>query len=98
MKDIFKIKNFKVIRRLKPVNFIGDEAKWDGAQVRLNKVLGLNKIDYETRPREGIFYGPKIDFGIAYEKRMRLMQIILQGIARRTKILGAYSYFGYAKK
>jgi threonyl-tRNA synthetase len=48
----------------RPDQRLGDDASWDraeGALVRALEVLGL---PYELKPKEGNFYGPKIDFDV----------------------------------
>lgn len=64
IRDIFKIEDFKIIRRLKPTNALGSDNSWKNAQSILQNVLEEKDLRYEDRPGEGIFYGPKIDFEI----------------------------------
>lgn len=64
LRDIFKIDDYRIIRRLKPNDAIGDDAMWDSAQKILQDVLEEKDLDYDNGPGEGIFYGPKIDFEV----------------------------------
>jgi threonyl-tRNA synthetase len=42
-------------------NFVGSEEQWNQAQQSLEKVLKQRGVEYETKPGEAAFYGPKID-------------------------------------
>jgi threonyl-tRNA synthetase len=42
-------------------NFVGSEEQWNHAQQSLEKVLKERGVEYETKPGEAAFYGPKID-------------------------------------
>jgi threonyl-tRNA synthetase len=42
-------------------NFVGSEEQWNHAQRSLEKVLKERGVEYETKPGEAAFYGPKID-------------------------------------
>jgi threonyl-tRNA synthetase len=65
LKDIFKIDDYRIIRRLRPKEAIGSDVLWELAQNILQEVLEEKNLRYENHPAEGIFYGPKIDFEIA---------------------------------
>lgn len=66
------VERFYSIFGLKPVyNFstrpegaMGDPALWDEAESGLKKALEFNKIKYNLKPKDGAFYGPKIDVQI----------------------------------
>ena len=47
-----------------PDKHLGDEALWAKATESLEHALKHNNIKYEIKPKEGAFYGPKIDFDI----------------------------------
>ncbi len=48
----------------KPENAMGDPALWEQAEESLRRALEANKIQFETKPKDGAFYGPKIDIQI----------------------------------
>jgi threonyl-tRNA synthetase len=43
---------------------IGDDALWDRAEASLKAALEATGLPYETKPGDGAFYGPKIDFDV----------------------------------
>lgn len=47
-----------------PDQHLGDEALWEKATEVLKNALNANKMKFETKEKEGAFYGPKIDFDI----------------------------------
>ena len=44
---------------------IGDDAMWDRAEASLKQALDSLGLAYETKPGDGAFYGPKIDFDVS---------------------------------
>jgi len=48
----------------RPDNAMGDEKLWEDAEVSLKKALEDNNISYQLKPKDGAFYGPKIDIQI----------------------------------
>src|SRR6267143_2141845 len=48
----------------RPDNAMGDVKLWDQAETSLKNALANRKIAYTIRPKEGAFYGPKIDVQI----------------------------------
>ncbi len=48
----------------RPVQRIGDDAMWDRAEASLREALEATGLDYELKPGDGAFYGPKIDFDV----------------------------------
>lgn len=48
----------------KPDKAMGDEKLWQEAENDLEQALKDTKVEYDTKPREGAFYGPKIDIHI----------------------------------
>ena len=51
-----------VMLSLRPEKHVGSEEMWDRAEAELEAVLRQSGLDYEPKPGEGAFYGPKIDF------------------------------------
>ena len=47
---------------LRPEKHVGSEETWDRAEAELEDVLARSGLNYEPKPGEGAFYGPKIDF------------------------------------
>lgn len=48
-----------------PEQHMGDEATWRSAEQTLEHVLRTEKLPYEIKPKEGAFYGPKIDIDVS---------------------------------
>ncbi|TME36498.1 MAG: threonine--tRNA ligase [Chloroflexi bacterium] len=48
----------------RPDKAIGDPAVWERAEADLQAALEQNELQYEVKPGEGAFYGPKIDVDI----------------------------------
>jgi threonyl-tRNA synthetase len=48
----------------RPDKAIGDPAVWERAEADLQAALEQNDLQYEVKPGEGAFYGPKIDVDI----------------------------------
>jgi threonyl-tRNA synthetase len=48
----------------KPDGAMGDEKLWEQAEASLKKALEERKIAYTIKPKDGAFYGPKIDIQI----------------------------------
>ncbi|MBI3182248.1 MAG: threonine--tRNA ligase [Myxococcales bacterium] len=49
----------------RPANRLGDDELWDRAEASLKAALDSSGLAYETKPGEGAFYGPKIDFDVS---------------------------------
>ncbi|MEO8842301.1 MAG: threonine--tRNA ligase [Kofleriaceae bacterium] len=49
----------------RPANKLGDDALWDKAEGALKAALVETGLQYELKPGDGAFYGPKIDFDVA---------------------------------
>lgn len=47
-----------------PDEHLGAEKVWEEAESALSTALKHNQIPYETKPKDGAFYGPKIDIEI----------------------------------
>jgi threonyl-tRNA synthetase len=48
----------------KPEKALGNTKLWDEAQKKLESALKKEKVSFEIKPKEGSFYGPKIDLHI----------------------------------
>jgi threonyl-tRNA synthetase len=48
----------------RPEQRIGDDAMWDRAENALRSALEATGLEYELKPGDGAFYGPKIDFDV----------------------------------
>jgi threonyl-tRNA synthetase len=44
---------------------IGEDDMWDRAEAMLRSALDATGMDYEMKPGDGAFYGPKIDFDVS---------------------------------
>jgi threonyl-tRNA synthetase len=63
--ETYKMLGFEEIQiylSTRPDHRAGTDEIWDRAEATLADVLKSQKIDYDLRPGEGAFYGPKIDF------------------------------------
>ncbi len=49
----------------RPAQRIGSDDLWDKAEGALKLALETLKLDYELKPGDGAFYGPKIDFDVS---------------------------------
>ena len=49
----------------RPEQRIGDDAMWDAAEAALRAALEATGLPYESKPGDGAFYGPKIDFDVS---------------------------------
>ena len=49
----------------RPEKRIGDDAMWDRAEASLKAALDALGLEYELKPGDGAFYGPKIDFDVS---------------------------------
>ncbi len=52
----------KVVMSLRPEKRVGSDEMWNRAEDALEDVLRQSGLDFEPKPGEGAFYGPKIDF------------------------------------
>jgi threonyl-tRNA synthetase len=64
--SFYKIFNFKTSYFLatRPDKAMGEKKLWDKAEDALASALKQNKIKYELQPKEGAFYGPKIEIHV----------------------------------
>jgi threonyl-tRNA synthetase len=49
----------------RPPERIGDDATWDRAESALQRAIEATGLPYESKPGDGAFYGPKVDFEVA---------------------------------
>ena len=49
----------------RPDERLGDDAMWDRAEGGLRAALEATGLEYEMKPGDGAFYGPKIDFDVS---------------------------------
>lgn len=64
--NFYKIFGFKISYYLatRPDKAMGEKSLWDRAESALAQALKQNKIKYEVQPKEGAFYGPKIEIHV----------------------------------
>ncbi len=64
--SFYKIFNFKTSYFLatRPDKAMGEKKLWDKAEDALASALKQNKIKYKLEPKEGAFYGPKIEIHV----------------------------------
>lgn len=60
----FGFKEFSVALSTKPDKAMGSPELWEKAESSLKDALEELKINFKLKPKEGAFYGPKIDFTI----------------------------------
>ena len=74
--DVYKSLDFKPRFYLatRPDKAMGDIKSWKLAETDLQKALKTSKVDFKTKPKEGAFYGPKIDIHI-YDSQNRDWQL-----------------------
>ena len=53
-----------VMLSTRPANRVGSDAVWEKAEQALETALKNKGLEWELRPGEGAFYGPKIDFSL----------------------------------
>ena len=59
---LFQFDNLRIALSLRPEKRIGSDEIWDKAEAALEAVLSDTGMGYQSKPGEGAFYGPKIDF------------------------------------
>lgn len=64
--DVYKSLNFKPKFYLstRPDKAMGDKKTWDMAENSLKEALTDSKVNFGIKPKDGAFYGPKIDIHI----------------------------------
>ena len=65
LKEVYKQFGFKKIHvklATKPDDALGSQEEWDTAEQSLRQALERTNTDYDIHPKEGAFYGPKLEF------------------------------------
>jgi threonyl-tRNA synthetase len=57
--------SYEVKLSTRPEKRLGDDALWDRAEAGLKSALEGLGLQYELKPGDGAFYGPKIDFAVS---------------------------------
>jgi len=60
----FQFKDFNIYLSTRPDKYVGKKEDWDEAEKALEEALKKSKLNYKVDPKEGTFYGPKIDIKI----------------------------------
>ena len=60
----FGFDDVRVELSTRPDKSIGSDEQWERAEGALREALERQRRDYDVRPGEGTFYGPKIDFHV----------------------------------
>ncbi|MBP3951635.1 threonine--tRNA ligase [Bacillus suaedae] len=55
---------YRVELSTRPEEYMGSVEIWDMAELALESVLNMKKVNYQINAGDGAFYGPKIDFHI----------------------------------
>ena len=55
---------YKAKLSTRPDKKMGEDSLWDAAEDALKAALENNNMEYELKPGDGAFYGPKIDFDV----------------------------------
>ncbi|MCY0886706.1 MAG: threonine--tRNA ligase [Firmicutes bacterium] len=53
---------YEVVLSTRPDDYMGDLALWNKAEAQLAAVLEERGLPYQLNPKDGAFYGPKLDF------------------------------------
>ena len=83
-KEVYAAVELPVSFRLatRPDNALGAPKLWKQAEEALKRVLEASAIGYETKPKDGAFYGPKIDIhakdAIGREHQLATIQLDFQ--------------------
>ena len=66
VKDFYNLFGFRLAFHFatKPDEAMGDGKLWQKAEQALKSALQENKLEFATKPKDGAFYGPKIDIHI----------------------------------
>ena len=59
--DKFGFLDYEAELSTRPDKFIGEKEDWDNAEIILEDVLKKKEFSYKINPKDGAFYGPKID-------------------------------------
>lgn len=60
--SLFQFKSVRIALSLRPEKRVGSDEIWNRSEADLEAVLRQMGLTYESKPGEGAFYGPKIDF------------------------------------
>lgn len=52
---------YEVVLSTRPDDYMGELALWDRAEAELEEVLRARNVTYRVNPKDGAFYGPKLD-------------------------------------
>lgn len=52
---------YEVVLSTRPDDYMGELALWDRAESELEEVLKARELKYQINPKDGAFYGPKLD-------------------------------------
>ncbi|HLA04179.1 MAG TPA: threonine--tRNA ligase [Patescibacteria group bacterium] len=74
--EVYKSLGFKPRFYLatRPDKAMGDKESWKAAEKALEKALKQSKVSFDVKPKDGAFYGPKIDIHI-YDSQNRDWQL-----------------------
>jgi len=74
--EVYKSLGFKPRFYLatRPDKAMGDKESWKAAEKALEKALKQSKVSFDVKPKDGAFYGPKIDIHI-YDSQARDWQL-----------------------
>jgi threonyl-tRNA synthetase len=64
MYDVFGFEDVRVALSTRPDKRIGSDEMWDKAEKALEDALKTRGVDYHINPKEGAFYGPKLEFQV----------------------------------
>jgi threonyl-tRNA synthetase len=64
MLQAFGFREFAVYLATRPESYVGVPARWDQAQVALQRALEARELPYKVDEGGGAFYGPKIDIKV----------------------------------
>jgi threonyl-tRNA synthetase len=53
---------YEVVLSTRPDDYMGDIQLWNKAEAELENVLIAGQLKYQLNPKDGAFYGPKLDF------------------------------------
>lgn len=53
---------YEVVISTRPDDYLGELSLWDKAEAELEAVLVSHRLKYQMNPKDGAFYGPKLDF------------------------------------
>lgn len=60
----FGFDRYDIFLSTKPDKHVGEDIDWERATESLKEALEISRLEYKVDPKEGVFYGPKIDIKI----------------------------------